>query len=228
MFQQILFTQWKSFRLGLIPFVIAAFGLPLLAVQGLGPVPEGYEGARVGLQFLFDSWQFWLPWFPALAVTVGMTAALNAWSWDHKTDHVYALSLPISRSRYAAWKMGAGALLVAIPALGLWLGALAASASIEIPASVNTYPTALAVRFLLASLIAYRMLFALAAGTIRTTVIVLGSFMALLVLTGLMTDYAGDVIPGFAFNFTEWLVESLIEWPGPFEVISGNWSLIEV
>lgn len=228
MFQQILFTQWKSIRMGLIPFVIAAFGLPLLAVQGLGPVPEGYEGARVGLQHIFDSWQMWLPWFPALAVTVGATAALNAWSWDHKTDHIYALSLPISRPRYAAWKMGAGALLVVVPALGLWLGALLASASIDIPASVNTYPTALAVRFFLASLLAYSMFFALAAGTIRTTVIVLGGFVGTMVLFGIMTDYASAVVPGFAFNFSTWLVESLIEWPGPFEVFSGNWSLIDV
>lgn len=228
MFQQILFTQWKSFRLGLIPFAIAAFGLPLLAVQGLGPVPEGSAGARVGLQYLFDSWQFWLPWFPALAVTVGATAALNAWSWDHKTDHIYALSLPISRPRYAAWKMGAGALLVVVPALGLWLGALAASASIDVPASVNTYPTALAVRFLLASILAYSVFFALAAGTIRTTVIVLSSFAGIIILTAVMTDYASAVVPGFAFDFNGWFVESLLEWPGPFEVLSGNWSLIDV
>lgn len=228
MFQQILFTQWKSFRMGMIPFVIAAFALPLLAVQELGPVPEGYEGARVGLQYLVASWQLWLPAFPALAVTVGATAALNAWSWDHKTDHIYALSLPISRSRYAAWKMGAGALLVLVPALGLLLGAIVASASIDIPASVNAYPTALAVRFSLASLLAYSVFFALAAGTIRTTVIVLSSFMGMIILTAIMTDYASAVVPGFAFDFSAWLVESLLEWPGPFEVFSGNWSLIDV
>ena len=228
MFQQILFTQWKSLRLGLIPFVVAAFGLPLLAIQGLGPIPEGYEGARVGLQYLVASWQFWLPAFPALAVTVGASAALNAWSWDHTTDHVYALSLPISRPRYAAWKMGAGALLVLLPALGLWAGALAASASIDIPASVNTYPTALAVRFFLASLIAYSVFFALAAGTIRTTMIVIGGFVGMMILTGIITDYASNVVPGFAFNFSTWLAASLLEWPGPFEVFSGNWSLIDV
>ncbi len=228
MFQQILFTQWKSFRLGLIPFVIVAFGLPLLAVQGLGPVPEGYEGARVGLNYLVASWQFWLPAFPALALTIGATAALNAWSWDHKTDHIYALSHPISRSRYAAWKMGGGALLVLVPAIGLWIGAIVASASIDIPASVNTYPTALAVRFSLASLLAYSVFFALAAGTIRTTVIVLSTFVGTMVVFGIMTDYASAVVPGFAFNFSTWIVEALIEWPGPFELFSGNWSLIDV
>lgn len=228
MFQQILFTQWKSFRLGLIPFVVAAFALPLLAVQGLGPVPEGYQGARVGLQTLFDSWQFWLPWFPALAVTVGATAALNAWSWDHKTDHIYALSLPISRPRYAAWKMGAGALLVAVPALALWLGALLASASIDVPASVNTYPTALATRFLLASLIGYSIMFAMAAGTIRTTVRVLTGVAALVILGSITSDYLAAVMPGLGLGFDQWLAGSLMTWPGPFEVFLGNWSLIDV
>lgn len=228
MFQQILFTQWKSFRMGMIPFVIAAFALPLLAVQGLGPVPEGYEGARVGLNYLVASWQFWLPAFPALALTIGATAALNAWSWDHKTDHIYALSLPISRARYSAWKMGAGALLVLVPALGFWLGAIVASAAIDIPASVNTYPTALAVRFLLSSLLLYSIFFALAAGTIRTTVIVVCTFVGMLVLAGIVTEYASEVVPGFAFNFSIWLAESMVEWPGPFELLAGNWSLIDV
>lgn len=228
MFQQILFTQWKSFRMGLIPLAVAAFGLPLLAVQGLGPLPEGYAATRLGLQEVFTSWQLWLGGFPALAFVIGATAALNAWSWDHKTDHVYALSLPLSRSRYAAWKMGAGALLVAVPAVSLWIGALIASASIQIPPGVETYPTALAARFLLAALIAYSMMFAMAAGTIRTTVIVLSTLVGLVVFSGLATNYAAELIPGFAFNFTDWLVRSVVEWPGPFDVFAGNWSLIDV
>ena len=228
MFQQILFTQWKSFRLGLIPFIVVAFGLPLIAVQGLGPIPEGFEGARVGLQYVFDSWQFWLPAFPALALTIGATAALNAWSWDHSTDHIYALSLPISRPRYAAMKMGAGALLVTVPAIALWIGALVASSSIDVPASVHAYPTDLAIRFFLASLLMYSIWFALASGTIRTAVMVLGGFIALFFGAAIATEYASAIVPGFAFNLSTWLVESLVEWPGPFELFSGNWSLIDV
>ena len=58
--------------------------------------------------------------------------------------------------------------------------------------------------------------------------IVLSSFMGMIILTAIMTDYASAVVPGFAFDFSAWLVESLLEWPGPFEVFSGNWSLIDV
>ena len=33
---QMLFLHWKNVRLGLVPFVVCAFGLPLLALQGAG------------------------------------------------------------------------------------------------------------------------------------------------------------------------------------------------
>ena len=39
MYQPMLFIHWKQVRLVLIPFVIAAFGLPLMVIQGLGPAP---------------------------------------------------------------------------------------------------------------------------------------------------------------------------------------------
>ena len=40
MARQILYLHWKAIRLGLLPLVIAAFGLPLLTIQGLAR-PEG-------------------------------------------------------------------------------------------------------------------------------------------------------------------------------------------
>ena len=36
MYKPMLFLHWKQVRLALVPFTIAAFGLPILAVEGLG------------------------------------------------------------------------------------------------------------------------------------------------------------------------------------------------
>ena len=100
MFQQILYTQWKSLRSGMIPLAIASFGLPLLAVQDLALPSELSANAparALQAEFIFESWQIWLPFFPILATIVGVVVAINAWSGDHTAGHVYALSLPLPR-----------------------------------------------------------------------------------------------------------------------------------
>jgi hypothetical protein len=228
MFGQIFFTQWKSLRIGMIPFVIAAFGLPILAVQGLGGDHTTNSSAMLDLQLLFQGWQAWLPIFPALALTVGAVTALNAWNWDHEGDHLYSLSMPIHRWKYALYKMGAGALLLLLPFTGMWLGALAASASLTLPAGLNTYPTLLAVRFLVAGILAYSAMFALASGTIRTTVIIFSTFFGGLLVLTLASDLMATAIPGWDWSVGQFFQRVLVEWPGPFQVFSGNWALIDV
>lgn len=228
MFGQIFFTQWKSLRLGMIPFVIAAFGLPIMAVQGLGGDHAGSTSAMLDMQLLFKGWQSWLPIFPALAVTVGMVTALNAWNWDHKGEHLYALTMPIHRWRYALYKMGAGALLLLLPATAMWFGGITASASISLPPGLNTYPTLLAVRFLVAGVLAYSVMFALASGTIRTTVIIFSTFFGGLLLMTLASDMLATAIPGWEWSATAFFEHALTQWPGPLQVFSGNWTLIDV
>ena len=121
MYRPMLYLHWKQVRWGLLPFAFAAYALPLLAVQGLGTAP-GMEATTLEAYRIVGGFQVWLPVFPLLAAAVGMTLALSAWNWDHQLKHVYALSLPISRWRYAALKMGAGATLALVPTAALWFG----------------------------------------------------------------------------------------------------------
>jgi hypothetical protein len=228
MFAQILFTQWKSMRIGMIPFVIAAFGLPIMAVQGLGGNHAVNSSAILNMQLLFQSWQAWLPIFPALALTVGSVTALNAWNWDHKGDHLYSLSMPIHRWQYALYKMGAGAVLLLLPTAGMWFGGLAASASLTLPEGLHTYPTLLAVRFLVAGILAYSAMFALASGTIRTTVIVFSALFGGVLVVTLAGDLLATAVPGWEWSISQFLKHAFTEWPGPFQVFSGNWALIDV
>lgn len=229
MFQQLLFVHWKGVRYGLIPFVLAAFGLPLLVIQGLHSTTTD---ARINLmsQMVLSDVSQWAPLFPILAVVTGVTLALTAWTWDHRGNHVYPLSLPIARWRYVALKMGAGAVLLLVPCLAFWLGSLAAAASAVIPEGLRAYPTALALRFLLTSLLLYALLFALAAGTMRTALWVLGTFLFLLFFGSTLTGFlSGTLFPGLeGWSFLEWFTDSILYWPGPFDVITGSWMIIDV
>lgn len=220
MYQPMLFVHWKQVRHLLLLFVVAAFGLPLLAVQGLGVVP-GSVGAA-GVYALAAAPTPWLPLFPALAGVVGVTLALTAWSWDHRLGHVYALSLPVARWEYALLKMSAGIVLGLLPTSALWLGAHLAAASVTLPAGLNAYPNQLAFRFFLAMVLAYALFFALGSGTTRTTmrilIVVLGLLVAVQLVPGAL---GGSTLLQLG---TDWLVDR----GGPLEVFTGSWTLIDV
>jgi hypothetical protein len=227
MYQPMLFVHWKQVRLLLIPFVVAAFGLPLLAVQGLGADATGGVSAEV--YQIVSGYQLWLPLFPLLAGAIGIVLALTAWNWDHRLGHVYALSLPVARWEYALLKMGAGIALGLVPTLAFWIGAHVAAASVTLPAGLNAYPNHLALRFFLAMLMAYAFFFALGAGTVKTTVWVVTGIFAALVASEVLGDVLVLYFSGLeGLSFLELATDWLVERGGPFEVFTGNWTLIDV
>jgi len=230
MFQQLLFVHWKGIRFGLIPFILVAFGLPLLAVQGVMAGPGDPESVTVQAAMLLGRLQQWLPLFPLLATLTGVTLALSAWNWDHRANHVYALTLPLARWHYVGMKMGAGALLLLLPFVAFWAGCLLATSALEIPEGLRAYPSAVAFRFLLSSLSLYALFFALGAGTLRTAIWILGVFTALAVLGGIIPGFLAETFfPALeGWSFLDWFVEAALEWPGPFEVLTGSWMLVDV
>ena len=208
---QILALHWKAVRLGLIPFIVGAFALPLLSVQGMG---GDIEAARA-----VSMYQVWLPLYPMLAAALGITLALSAWNWDHQQGHVYALSLPVARWEYALLKLGAGVVLTLLPVAAFLAGTLLATWSVSLPQGLNAYPVALTLRFM----------FALASGTIRTTVVVLSVVFGAPLLLELGLGFLGNFYPGLqGASPTEWIFRKLVELPGPFSVFTGSWMLIDV
>lgn len=230
MFRQLLFVHWKGIRFGLLPFILLAFGIPLLVVQGLGTSPADPDTMAISARTVLRGIQAWTPLFPLLASVTGVVVALSAWTWDHKKEHVYPLSLPLERWRYVLMKMAAGAVLLAIPCFAFWLGSLLATSSLEIPVGLRAYPTAVALRFLITALLLYSLLFAMAAGTLKTTVWILVGIGAAVVVGGTAVDWVGEVfLPGLGtLSLMEWLLDRLLSWPGPFEVITGSWMLVDV
>jgi len=225
MYQPMLFVHWKQVRYVLAPFVVAAFGLPLLSVQRLGSSGE----LPVEVYQLVTSAQAWLPLFPALATAIGIMLALTAWNWDHRQGHVYALSLPVSRAEYALLKMGAGTVLALLPALAFWLGAQLAAASVTLPDGLHAYPNHLALRFLVATLLVYSATFALGAGTVKTTLWVVGSLIAVIVAGSLLGDVLVFYFPDLRdLSLLQLATDWLVDRGGPLEVFFGNWTLIDV
>lgn len=218
MFRMILFTQWKWSRLALLLGVLAAFVLPILSVQRAGD-PERHAFIARELLAAVESWSVL---YPALAAGIALVLALSAWGPDHRGRHVYALSLPIPRWHYALQRYGAGIVLLAAPALALWLGALLAVGTASIPDGLHVYPGALALRFALALAVAYSVFFAITAGTTRTAGFVLAGIGAIVTVQVLL------LAAGFKVDLVPFISDHVLLWPGPLEIFSGRWMLIDV
>ena len=224
---QMVFLQWKASRWLLLPFVLLCFGLPQVAVRTSAQLSMLDDTTMSG-SWLIYALQSWMPIFPVLAAAAGFTAALSAWNWDHKMHHIYALALPIKRSRYATLKLTAGATALVLPTVALLAGAIIAMTTVDMPAGVRGYPVSFTMHFLLAALLAYALGFAMAAGTIRTTVIVMLTLIVFFVFGTIITGYINAVSSLDLVSPVDMLTELFVNWAGPFRVFGGEWVLIDV
>jgi len=218
MFRVMLWGQWKWSRLAIVLGSVAAFTLPILSLRGTAspdriPLPPAELLGRVGA---------WGALYPILAATLGVLVAMAAWAPDHRGRHVHALSLPIPRWRYAFYRFGAGVVLLCAPLTALLVGTLLASATVALPAGIHAYPVALTIRFALALLIAFAVIFAVSGGTARTAGIIL-SFIAALILVQVVASAAN-----IELDLVTRLQTIFVGWAGPFAVFTGRWMLLDV
>jgi hypothetical protein len=218
MFRMVLYTQWKWTRVLLLPAVLAAFTLPLLSIQGA----SGIEATPWNLAGRLEAQAAFGVFYPLLAAASALTVGLTAWGADHQGGHVYALSLPVPRWHLVLLRLAAGITLLAAIWLGLWLGALLAASQAVVPLGLRAYPNLLTLRFILASLVAFGFFFAISAGTVRVAGIVL-SVIGVMVVIQIMLGVAGTGIDLFGP-----VLNGLFAWPGPLDVFSGRWLLIDV
>lgn len=218
MFRMMLLTQWKWSRLLVALCALAGFAIAPITVQALAdPQMARWEMATVLTQV-----SAWGLLYPLVAAGAGLTLALTTWSQDHAGRHVYALSLPVPRWHYALLRFGAGAVLLAGVTLFVLLGALVAVATIHLPAGLVARPFGIALRFGLAALVAYSAFFAISAGTNRTAGFVL------LLLGGIIVLQIAAAAVDVDLDIGGVLLRAVFLWPGPLEVFSGRWMLVDV
>lgn len=218
MFRAILYTQWKWSRLPVALLTVGAFLVPLLAVQGTR-LPSG-EPALPGelLAYVRATGVF----FPVLAALAGLLVGVSAWTADHRERHVYALSLPLPRWHFALLRLGAGLALLLGPVLAVWVGSQVAVTVVDVPQGLRSYPHLTTLRFSLCALVAFTCFFAISAGTARTAALILGSLLALVAVQMMLKAV------GVELDILGWLLDGLFVWPGPLEIFTGRWMLIDV
>ena len=218
MFGQTLYVQWKWNRDFLAFYAVAAFVAPLVilwvALPHLG-LTSARELVSVGNAVGMTT--------AVIAVAAGVTVAWQGYGIDERVGHIYALSLPITRSRALIVRAGSAALLLVLPALAVWVGAALAARQVALPSTLHTYAGSLAGRALLAAWLTHACMFALRYSAGRRARVVLATLVIALVTLGGATA----AFPSTRAPITR-AADFLISNPGPFGVLFGRWTLIDV
>jgi len=218
MFAQTLYVQWKWNRDFLAFYMIVAFAAPLVILWAALPhlgLTSGRELVSVGGAVGATT--------GVIAVLAGLTIAWQGYGVDERAGHIYALSLPVTRGRALAIRAGTATIMLALPALAIWVGAMIAAGQVELPPSLHSYAGSLATKALLASWLAHACVFALRYCARRRA----RSVLAVLVVAVIALSATAMVVPGTRAGIAR-AGDFLISNPGPFGVLFGRWTLIDV
>ena len=217
MFRAILENQWRESRLAVLLLAGLAFIVPVLCLWGKGS--ESDPWAYMDLTRVV--WQ-WGVAFPVIALAAALALGVGVWRPDHRGRHVYALSLPVARSRYLLMRYGAGLVFLTGIGVALWVGGVAATARVPLSPLLHAYPGGLALRFWLAGLMAYTMMFALSGLTERAARVLVAGCLVVVILT--FTANAMNA----QWNPLGWAADALFGPYGPLGVFRIRWMLIDV
>jgi hypothetical protein len=217
MFAMVFRTQWAWTRTSVTGFAALAFVFPAIAWRLASAAARGPDALQV-----MDGFAALGPMLGFLALFGPFILASLPWGIDHETKHVYPLSLPISWQRWVGMRFAVGAITLLIPALALYAGAKLTLGMIEMPPLLRGYAGALALRFLLASLVAYGLTFALQYLAGRRAALV--ALIILLSAAGLVIALA---LLGMS-DVAEAIGRAVFQWPGPLAIFVEPWTLIDV
>lgn len=219
MFTALMKVQWKWTRAVILVATILGFAIPVGSVR-LMLFSEPLSRVTAGR--IVNTMQDAGILYSILAGGIGLAVAFLAWSADQRGRHVYALSLPLSRARFAAMRFGAGSLFLLLPSAGVFIGCLVGIGIVELPAGLHTYPFSLTLRFLLASFVAFAIFFSVAAASTRAAGILLGGILGVVMLAVIVTALGVD------YDFLGKAGLLLFAEPGVLSIFTGRWMLIDV
>jgi len=218
MFAQTLYVQWKWNRDFLAFYTVAGFAAPLIILW----IALTYLGLTTARELVLVGGVVGVT-TAAIAVIAGLTVAWQGYGVDDRVGHIYALSLPVTRTRALALRAATAALILLLPAVGVWIGSMLAATQVTLPPMLRSYAGALAIRALLAAWLAHTCMFALRYAAGRRAKLVLA---ALVIMIGTL-GFATEAVPAAReaiLNVGNFLISS----PGPFGVVFGRWTLIDV
>lgn len=211
----ILRIQWKACWHLVIALTIAALALPIASVR------LGWGGALANLPMFLTELQLWGFFYPLLASVAALIIAAATWTSDRRGQHVYALLLPVPRWRYVLLRYAAGMLCLLPIALGLWAGAMIATARLDLPPGIRIYPHAVALKFALSLVLVFGLVFGFASASSRAlgiAVRILGLFLAIHVAVTLLSPDT---------NLLWGAIRAMGTAPGPLAPLGGRWMLID-
>ena len=214
MFKALMAVQWKWTRGAVLLGTVLGFAIPMLSLT---------TSVRLGRPAeLVRQMQGYGVAYASLAAGIGLALALMAWASDHRGRHVYALSLPVARSKYAGIKFISGLIFLIPPTLGVLAGTAIASMVMPIPPGLHAYPLSLTLRFFFASCVAFAIFFAVASSTPKAA----GAVLALigLVIGAQFLLSAAHI----DYNFLEPIASFIFSAPGVLSVFTGRWMLVDV
>ena len=207
--------EWKACWHLVVAFALTAMALPILSVR------NGWRGGSNIPSFLLEL-QLWGLFYPGLAAVIAIALAAGIWASDRRGQHVYAMLLPIPRWKYVLLRYVAGLVLLIPIAVALWLGAVLATISVDLPPGLRQFPHALGLKFWLALVLLFGFAFAIAAASRRA----LGIGVRLAGL--LIAAHVAVLLLSPRTNVLWTIATALATWPGPFAPLGGRWMLIDV
>ena len=218
MFAQTLYVQWKWNRDFLAFYTVAGFAAPLIILW----IALTYLGLTTARELVLVGGVVGVT-TAAIAVIAGLTVAWQGYGVDDRVGHIYALSLPVTRTRALALRAATAALILLLPAVGVWIGSMLAATQVTLPPMLRSYAGALAIRALLAAWLAHTCMFALRYAAGRRAKVVLATLVVMIGTLGFATE-AVPAAREAILNVGNFLISS----PGPFGVVFGRWTLIDV
>jgi hypothetical protein len=216
-FRGVMMSLWRESRLAVLLLGGLALAVPILSLRGRWTAADPWTAWD-----LLHASTRWSAAYPVMALTAALALAAGAWWPDHRTKHVYALTLPIARSRYLLLRYTAGLLLLLAIGGLLWLGGLVATFTIPLPPLLHAYAAGLAVRFCLAGLSAYTLLFAVSGLTPRMARVIVAACLVLVIVT-----VAADLLT-LGWNPVATVVDALLGPYSPLTIFRASWMLIDV
>lgn len=218
MFSQTLYVQWKWNRDFLAFFTAVGFAAPLIIIWIALP-HFGFTSARelVSVGGAIGAV------CGGIAAVAGMSVAWQGYNVDERGGHIYALSLPVTRLRALWLRAATAAITLTVPAIGIWIGGMIAASQMNLPATLESYAGALAIRALLTSWLIHACIFALRYSTGRKAKAVLGVLAAAMIVVVVLIAVAPSSRDQI-FRLGRIISSS----PGPFGVLFGRWTLIDV